>query len=94
MRVGRHETNALFPGRNGWQDALELLSGAEWVIANNGVAPFRGDRMPIKKFKGKLFKVRVATVLLDAQQEKRPPATQYSKVSAILELLTTNESSN
>ena len=27
----------------------------EWVIANQGIAPFRGDRMPCKKFTGKLF---------------------------------------
>lgn len=63
----------------------------EWVIANQGVAPSRGDRMPYKKFTGKLFKVRVTTVTTDAYQEKLPPSVQYSKVAAILELVQTNE---
>ena len=63
----------------------------EWVIANQGCAPRRGDRMPLKKFKGKLFRVRVATVKTDAYQESLPPAMHYSKVGAILELLQTNE---
>ena len=63
----------------------------EWVIANQGIAPCRGDRMPYKKFAGKLFRVRVATVCTDAYQEKLPLALQYSKVAAILELVQTNE---
>lgn len=63
----------------------------EWVIANQGFAPSRGDRMPYKKFTGKLFRVRVATVTTDAYQEKLPPALHYSKVAAILELVQTNE---
>ena len=63
----------------------------EWVIANQGIPPSRGDRMPYKKFTGKLFKVRVKTVSTDAYQEKLPPGLQYSKVAAILELVQTNE---
>lgn len=63
----------------------------EWVIANQGIAPSRGDRMPLKKFTGKLFRVRVSTVCTDAYQEALPPALQYSKVAAILELVQTNE---
>jgi hypothetical protein len=63
----------------------------EWVIANQGIAPLRGDRMPYKKFMGKLFRVRVNTVTTDAYQEKLPPSLQYSKVGAILELVQTNE---
>jgi len=63
----------------------------EWVIANQGIAPSRGDRMPYKKFAGKLFRVRVATVCTDAYQEKLPPTLQYGKVAAILELMQTNE---
>jgi hypothetical protein len=63
----------------------------EWVIANQGVAPSRGDRMPYKKFTGKLFKTRVKTVTSDAYQENLPPALQYSKADAILELVQTNE---
>jgi hypothetical protein len=66
----------------------------EWVIANQGIAPSRGDRLPYKKFTKKLFKVRVATVCTDAYQEKLPPALQYSKVGAILELIQTNEKIN
>lgn len=66
----------------------------EWVIANNGYAPQRGDRMSLKKFKGKLFRVRVATVKADAYQEQLPQAMYYSKVAAILELLQTNERPN
>jgi hypothetical protein len=66
----------------------------EWVIANNGRPPARGDRMALKKFKGKLFKVRVSTVVTDAYQERLQPGTQYSKVAAILELLQSNESLN
>jgi hypothetical protein len=63
----------------------------EWVIANQGAPPLRGDRMPYKKFVGKLFGVRVNTVTTDAYQEKLPPSLQYSKVAAILELVQTNE---
>ena len=63
----------------------------EWVIANQGIPPQRGDRMPYKKFMGKLFRVRVNTVTTDAYQEKLPPSLQYSKVGAILELVQTNE---
>ena len=63
----------------------------EWVIANQGIAPVRGDRMSYKKFTGKLFRVRVSTVTTDAYQEKLPPALHYSKVAAILELVQTNE---
>jgi hypothetical protein len=63
----------------------------EWVIANRGIAPSRGDRMPYKKFTGKAFRIRVTTVRIDAYQEKLPPALQYSKVAAILELVQTNE---
>jgi len=47
--------------------------------------------MPYKKFTGKLFRVRVATVTTDAYQEKLPPVLQYSKTAAILELVQTNE---
>jgi len=66
----------------------------EWVIANQGIVPSRGDRLPYKKFTQKLFKVRVVTVSSDAYQEKLPPTLQYSKVGAILELVQTNEKIN
>jgi hypothetical protein len=63
----------------------------EWVIANQGNAPSRGDRMPYKRFTGKLFRVRVATVCTDAYQQTLPPSLRYSKVAAIIELVQTNE---
>jgi hypothetical protein len=63
----------------------------EWVVANQGFAPSRGDRMPYKKFTRKLFRIRVATVCTDAYQQALPRSLQYSKVSAILELVQTNE---
>jgi hypothetical protein len=66
----------------------------EWVIANQGVAPTRGDRLPYKKFVGKVFKIRVVTVLTDAYQQELPTGLQYSKVGAIIELVTTNEKIN
>jgi hypothetical protein len=66
----------------------------EWVIANQGVAPTRGDRLPYNKFVGKVFKIRIVTVLMDAYQQELPAALQYSKVSAIVELVTTNEKIN
>jgi hypothetical protein len=66
----------------------------EWVIANDGKPPARGDRMPLTRFKGKLFAVRVTTVVTDAYQEKLQPALQYSKVAAVLELLQSNERLN
>ena len=66
----------------------------EWTTANNGTPPTRGQRMPLKKFRGKLFRIRVTTVKTDAYQEQLPPSLCYSKVAAILELLQTNEALN
>ena len=66
----------------------------EWIIANGGAAPSARQQMPYRKFKGKLFKIRVGTVLTDASQEKLPTSVQYSKVAAILELVLTNEDIN
>jgi hypothetical protein len=61
------------------------------VIANQGQAPGRKDRMTLKKFTGKLFNVRVVTVLKAFDGEIHPAGLRYSKVDAILELLTTND---
>src|SRR3984893_6432931 len=63
----------------------------EWVIANQGQAPDRKDRMTLKKFTGKLFKVSVGTVKKAFDAGIHPVGLQYSKVDAILELLTTND---
>lgn len=63
----------------------------EWVIANQGQAPDRKDRMTLKKFTGKLFKVSVGTVKKAFDGGIHPVGLQYSKVDAILELLTTND---
>jgi hypothetical protein len=63
----------------------------EWTIANQGIAPLRGDRLPYRKFTRKLFRVVVETVRTDAYQQKLPPSLQYSKIAAILELVQTNE---
>jgi len=63
----------------------------EWTIANGDVPPRRRDRLALRRFQGKLFKVRVATVRTAADGVDLPSGLRYSKVSAILELLTTNE---
>jgi hypothetical protein len=60
----------------------------EWTFANGGDAPRRSDRMSVKKFLGKLFRVQVETVSAAWDQG---PNVRYSKVSRVLELLTTNE---
>ena len=63
----------------------------EWVIANQGQAPTRKDRMTLGKFKGKLFRIRVVTVSKAFDGGVHPGGLRYSKVGAILELLTTND---
>jgi len=63
----------------------------EWTLANNGNAPRRNDRMPIRKFEGKLYRVRVSTVKKACDQRDWPQSLQYSKIDAVLELLQTNE---
>jgi hypothetical protein len=62
----------------------------EWILANGGMKPRRRERMPKKKFVDKLFLVSVETVRTDSHGVE-VNATAYSKVSRLLELLTTNE---
>ena len=64
----------------------------EWTLANNDVAPLRGDRLSPKKFHGKLFRVQVTTVRTGWHGRSLPESLKYSKVAAILGLLVTNES--
>ena len=55
-----------------------------WVIAA-GRKPDRFDRMSIKVFKNKRFRVRVRTVAKTAKGIKRIPELQYSVIDEILE---------
>jgi len=57
-----------------------------WVLAA-GRRPNRADRMSPAIFKGKVFRVRMRTVLKTAKQTHRTPAQQYSVVDELLELL-------
>ena len=66
----------------------------EWTVANDGVAPRRRQRMPLGKFVGKIFLVRVVTVLKAWDRRLLPDALRYSKVGEILELSVTNECTN
>jgi hypothetical protein len=63
----------------------------EWTIANQDRPPHRRDRLKLTKFRGKLFSVEVVTVETAWDKRPRSPGTRYSKVNAILRLLTTNE---
>lgn len=64
----------------------------EWVIANQGIAPRRRERMPMKKFVGKLFRAQLATVVTGRDGAQLTGAS-YSKIARIIELLVTNEAS-
>lgn len=59
-----------------------------WVIANNGIKPRRGERMTMKVFHNKIFKILVVTVKpkFDTGHPK-PESCHYSKVQHILELV-------
>lgn len=61
----------------------------EWTIAN-GAPPGRGEHLYPRKFRGKVFLVRTATVNRSWDGGRHGPAA-YSKVAAILDLLVTNE---
>ena len=63
----------------------------EWTISNDGVAPRRRQRMPLGKFVGKMFLVRVVTVQKAWDRRLLPASLRYSKVGEILELSGTNE---
>lgn len=58
----------------------------EWVKANNGHAPARGDRMSPEIFVGKKFKVRVRKVTSDKDGDPHEGDLRYSRVAKILRL--------
>jgi len=62
---------------------------AEWCLANGGELPRRRERLPPKKFRGKLFRAAVVTVATDRNGQSRP---RYSKIARFLELVVSNES--
>lgn len=74
-----------------WTGKVGRNSGfwREWTIAN-GTVPSRRDRLSMRKFVGKIFLVRVATVQKSWDGARHGPGA-YSKVAAILELIVTNE---
>ncbi len=57
-----------------------------WVLAA-GRRPTRADRMSTAIFKGKVFRVRMRTVIITAKQLNRTPAQQYSVVDELLEVM-------
>ncbi len=63
----------------------------EWTIANQDQPPRRRDRMPLSKFFGKVFLVRVETIEKAWDGRVHPASLRYSKVSAILSLEVTDE---
>lgn len=63
----------------------------EWTIANQDRPPRRRDRMPLWKFFGKVFLVRVETIERAWDGRLHPASLRYSKVAAILALEATNE---
>jgi hypothetical protein len=63
----------------------------EWVLVNQNVRPLRRERMSPRKFKGKIFRCVVSTVERDRRGTALDGGQKYSKVSAIVELVATNE---
>jgi len=63
----------------------------EWTIANQDRPPRRHDRLPLSKFFGKVFSVRVETIESAWDGRLHPASLRYSKVGAILSLEVTNE---
>lgn len=63
-----------------------------WIIANGGIKPRRGERMSLKVFKNKVFRIYVDTVKpkFDTGHPK-PESCHYSKVQHILELVAGGE---
>ncbi len=61
----------------------------EWTIANQDRPPLRQDRLPLSKFTGKLFLIRVETI--ERTWDGRRHSAPYSTVAAILSLEVTNE---
>ncbi len=63
----------------------------EWTIANQDRPPHRRERMPLSKFFGKVFSVRVRTIERTWDGLEHPASLRYSTVCAILSLEATNE---
>ncbi len=63
----------------------------EWTIANQDRPPRRCDRLPLSKFFGKVFSVRVETIERAWDGRLHPASLRYSIVGAILSLEVTNE---
>ena len=63
----------------------------EWTIANQDRPPRRRDRLPLSKFFGKVFSVRVETIAQAWDGRFHPSSLRYSKVASVLSLETTNE---
>ncbi len=63
----------------------------EWTLANQGTPPRRREKLALKKFKHKLFRVEVTTVKTDRDGHPLPVSLRYSRVSRIIDLLVTNE---
>jgi hypothetical protein len=59
----------------------------EWFIANYENLPTRKDRMSPKKFVGKVYMVRVRTVIEDKDADKYHRNFQHSVVGKILSLV-------
>jgi hypothetical protein len=56
-----------------------------WTIANEG-KPLGGERMPLKRFLGSLFQVRLHTVAKDSKQKLKPKELHYTIVEDIIGL--------
>ena len=63
----------------------------EWVIANQWIVPFSGDRMPYKNSRASSLEYVFRPFARTPIKKNCRPALQYSKVAAILELVQTNE---
>ncbi len=61
-----------------------------WVLAA-GRKPDRYDRMSTKVFRGKVFLLKVRTVIKNAKNLPLPPLLQYSVIDDVLEKLTNSE---
>jgi hypothetical protein len=60
---------------------------SEWVIANNGNPPKRGDRMHPKVFEGKVFEVKVRSVKIDRDHDALLKSLRYSVIGKIVRMV-------
>jgi hypothetical protein len=59
---------------------------AAWLIANKSQKPKKNDRMSPKIFKGKVFSIKVRTVITGSKNDVLTGGEKYSVVDEILEL--------